>query len=163
MKLWKFIQSNNQEKVAKKRKELWNTIFDCALICKEKNRLERFVLYTNLIISNFITCIYRKLTINYSKFCMKNYQACFFYEDLANSRIFLLWHARWERRLPPLPKKLPWHSMFSSPLTHKFSQKCFGPFWWENTLFQQLTSVWKNWIFFISKLFLVATFLPDHF
>ena len=70
---------------------------------KRTNRLERFVLYTNLIISNFITCIYRKF-INYSKFRKRNYQACFFYEDLANSKIFLLWHARWERRLPPLPK-----------------------------------------------------------
>ena len=38
---------------------------------KRANSLERFVLYTNLIISNFITCIYRKLTLNYSKLHMK--------------------------------------------------------------------------------------------
>ena len=46
---------------------------------------------------------------------MKNYQACLFYEDLANTRDFLLWHARWERRLPPLPKKKTWPSMSSIP------------------------------------------------
>ena len=74
------------------------------------------MLYTNvIIISTLITCIYRKLTINYSKFHMKNYQACLFYEDLANTRDFLLWHARWERRLPPLPKKKTWPSMSSIP------------------------------------------------
>ena len=86
------------------------------LLCvnKRTNRLERFVLYTNLIISNFITCIYRKLSINYSKFHTKNYQACFFYKDLANSRSFS-WHARWEKRLPPLPKKLARPSMSSNP------------------------------------------------
>ena len=95
---------------------------------KRTNRLERFVLYTNLIIiSTLITCIYRKLTINYSKFHMKNYQACFFYEDLANSRVFLLWHARWERRLPPLPKKLGRPSMSSSSATNLL-RKVFGHF-----------------------------------
>ena len=137
---------------------------------KRTNRLERFVLYTNLIISNFITCIYRKLTINYSKFHMKNYQACFFYKDLANSRIFS-WHARWEKRLPPLPKKLAWPSMSSNPPPppppplhpHKFAPKRFWPFWWENPLCQQLTSVWKPWTFFFSKLFLIITFVSDDF
>ena len=95
---------------------------------------------------------------------MKNYQACFFYEDLANSRVFLLWHARWERRLPPLPKNLAWPSMSSNPPhpPHKFAPKSFWPFWWEHLLCQ-LTSVWKPWTFFLSKLFLIITFLSDHF
>ena len=129
MKLWKVIQESRQS--SKKEKITFETLFLTVLLCvnKRTNRLERFVLYTNLIISNFITCIYRKLTINYSKFHMKNYQACFFYKDLANSRIFS-WHARWEKRLPPLPKKLAWPSMSSNPpsIPTNLLRNAFGHF-----------------------------------
>ena len=47
---------------------------------------------------------------------------------LLTPRFFLLWHARWERRLPPLPKKLPWHSMFSNLPPHH-PQICSEMFW----------------------------------
>ena len=57
---------------------------------------------------------------------------------------------------------MAWPSMSSNAPPLQFAPKCFWPFWWENP-FQQLTSVWNPWIFFISKLFLISTFLSDHF
>ena len=53
-----------------------------------------------------MTYIYRKLTINYSKFHIKNYQPCFFYEDLANSRAYFALACKMGAETPSITEKI---------------------------------------------------------
>ena len=118
---------------------------------KRTNRLERFVLYTNLLISNFITYIYRKLSINYSKFHIKITKYVSFMKILLTPGFFCF--GMQDGRGDSLHYRKNWLDPPND----------FWPFWWENPLCYQLTSVWNPWTFFLSKLFLIITFLSDHF